>query len=444
MPEQSGSSTAIVGGGLGGLATSVFLARAGRRVTLFERSSHLGGRARTDDFEGFRFNMGAHASYLGGAGASVLKELGVKFTGGSPPLSLSGLKGGRLHPISSSFSSLLSTGLLSFASRLKALRLLAGVKRIKTKELQATTWREWLGQEVESEDLSALLESIFRLVTYSNDPGIASVGPAIEYLGLAFDRVMYIDGGWQTLVDGLAEKASQLGVRTMRGVGVEAIEHDAQVNAVRVSDGTSLPFETVVLAVDAEAACAMLSAGGGLPAYLDDFQRGTHPVRCAVFDVALSELPNPDMIYSLGIDQPFYYSVHSKWAKLAPVGGASVTMTKYLGTRIPPNPTRDREELEQFLDILQPGWRRFAVKSRFLPSMVSSSALVEAAREGLYGRPSPKCSRIDNLYFVGDWVGQEGLLSDATLASARGAAESILRDRPSARPVAQPQQLRGV
>ena len=47
----------IVGGGLAGLTVAALLARAGRSVTLFEKASHLGGRAITTDQYGFLFNL---------------------------------------------------------------------------------------------------------------------------------------------------------------------------------------------------------------------------------------------------------------------------------------------------------------------------------------------------------------------------------------------------
>jgi hypothetical protein len=47
-----------------------------------------------------------------------------------------------------------------------------------------------------------------------------------------------------------------------------------------------------------------------------------------------------------------------------------------------------------------------------------------AAAGGLAGRPDEKIG--DNLYMVGDWVGKEGLLSNASFASAKCAAELIL------------------
>ena len=58
--------------------------------------------------------------------------------------------------------------------------------------------------------------------------------------------------------------------------------------------------------------------------------------------------------------------------------------------------------------------------------MVVSNALVTAADGGLSGRPDPRIA--DNLYIVGDWVGKEGLLSNASVASAKRAAQIILNE----------------
>jgi pyruvate/2-oxoglutarate dehydrogenase complex dihydrolipoamide dehydrogenase (E3) component len=66
------------------------------------------------------------------------------------------------------------------------------------------------------------------------------------------------------------------------------------------------------------------------------------------------------------------------------------------------------------------------VKKRPLPDMVVSNALVSAAAGGLAGRSDVKVA--DNLYIVGDWVGNEGLLSNASFASARRAAQLILNE----------------
>lgn len=49
---------AIIGGGFSGLSAASYLAKSGREVSLFEKNSGLGGRARQWKSEGFTFDMG--------------------------------------------------------------------------------------------------------------------------------------------------------------------------------------------------------------------------------------------------------------------------------------------------------------------------------------------------------------------------------------------------
>ena len=52
------SGTAVIGGGLGGLAAACTLAARGHRVTLFEKNDWIGGKAAVLEEDGFRFDMG--------------------------------------------------------------------------------------------------------------------------------------------------------------------------------------------------------------------------------------------------------------------------------------------------------------------------------------------------------------------------------------------------
>jgi hypothetical protein len=61
--------------------------------------------------------------------------------------------------------------------------------------------------------------------------------------------------------------------------------------------------------------------------------------------------------------------------------------------------------------------------------MIVSNALVGASQDGIYGRPDVKVPGTENLYIVEDWVGPEGMLADASLSSAKRAAEKILKKR---------------
>ena len=59
------------------------------------------------------------------------------------------------------------------------------------------------------------------------------------------------------------------------------------------------------------------------------------------------------------------------------------------------------------------------VRERFLPNMVVYNAIVSAEQGGISGRPDTKIPETENLYVVGDWIGPEGLLADASFASAK-------------------------
>src|SRR3712207_2091851 len=159
------------------------------------------------------------------------------------------------------------------------------------------------------------------------------------------------------------------------------------------------------------------------------------PIKAACLDVALERLPQARSgLFALGIDRPLYCIVHSASARLAPEGGAVIHVMKNHATGEAPDARADRRELEDLLDLVQPGWREVIAHARFLPSITVSNALVTAARGGTRGRATPCVPGFDNLYVAGDWVGSEGMLLDAAVASAHDAALALLKSRSAAAP----------
>src|SRR5258707_13801985 len=73
----------VIGGGMAGLSTACYLARAGVPVTLFEKAANLGGRAATQNHDGYLFNRGIPAIYTGWATSEVLEDLGITYNYGS-------------------------------------------------------------------------------------------------------------------------------------------------------------------------------------------------------------------------------------------------------------------------------------------------------------------------------------------------------------------------
>lgn len=417
----------IVGGGLAGLAASIYLARGGRTVTLFEKRQYLGGRAITQLRQGFRFNLGAHAFSRGGAGAAVCRELGIPIPGAVPKPRAIALIDGEEHRLPTGVFSLLATSLLSLGAKFQLLRAFARIRRIDRHPPGNVTVREWVEANVDDARARQVLETFIRVATYSNEADTASAALALSQMKAVLRGVLYVHEGWQRIVDAMRNTAVTSGVNfvsSSRIVGVDIA--DGGVKAVRLGgleldadrmdtrsiaypemtpeavDGAPLPAEDVILAVDPATASEL--AGGAWTA---------KPVIASCLDVALRSLPEPDRTFALGIDEPLYFSVHSVWAQLAPKGGALIHTMKYGGGT--------ESELEGLLDRMQPGWRDVLVHKRFMPAMTVSNAMVTPSSP----RP-PVQTSIRGLYLAGDWVGDEGLLSDASLASARAAAKAIL------------------
>jgi len=430
MTTEHSTDVVVIGGGIAGLTAAALIGHRGRRVRLFEKAGDLGGRAGTQVKDGFSFNIGPHALYRDAAGIRVLAELGIRPQGRAPqPSGGHAVLGGVQHAFPSGFLSLLSTGLLTLPGKVETAKLLARLGALDPAPWQSTTVADWLAALTRRDDVRRLLAALVRLTTYGNAPDRMSAGAALEQVQRALaSNVLYLDDGWQQMVGALRDAALAAGVGIESGVRVDAIEQSATgaIAAVRLADGTRLPCAAAILAVPPDDAASVVS--GASRTLLDGWSRAATPVRAACLDLALDALPVPRSTFALGVDAPLYFSVHSAVARLTPGRGALVHVAKYLDPADRGDAARDLAELERFTDLLQPGWRDHVVHRRFLPHVTVTHALVTAERGGFAGRPGPAVDGAPGLYVAGDWVGAEGMLADASFASARRAAELCLRE----------------
>lgn len=422
---------AIVGGGLGGLTTAAYLAREGRSVVVLERARGLGGRAATEVRDGFAFNEGAHALYRGGAAARVLDELGIRWSGRQPPVRGLAVREGRVHGLPATVSALVGTSLLGWGAKWQGARVFARLSSHDTAALAEVPWSAWLGREVPDPTMRDAVDAFVRVATYAHAPELASAGAVLDQLRLAQKPgVVYVDGGWGTLVQGAADAATSAGAELRCGARASCANPDAEGWSVALEGGPPVHCRALVLATGPGTARSLVAS----EALASSAARAV-PIRTACLDVALSRLPEPRATFALGVDRPLYLSVHSRNARVAPDGAALVSTMKYLAPG-PSDAGHDRAELEGLLDLLQPGWRALEVARRWLPAMVTSNALVTADGGGTRGRPGTEVPDAPGVYVVGDWVGPEGMLLDAALASARQAARAITRAAAGARKVA--------
>ena len=397
----------VVGGGLAGLAAGV-TAAAGGAETLVLEAEALGGRARTHAEQGFVFNLGAHALYLGGPGWRVLSELGARVAGRKPPLARYQARlGGELHALPTGPGTLLRTTLLGTRGKAQLGRLLARLPHIDASMLTAISVREWLDDLDLRDDVRALVGSLVRIATYSGELEQLSAGAVIRQLQAASrDGVLYVDGGFSSIVAELERK-----VQVRPGTRALALAPGRGSIELHTDEGR-LVGRRVILAPGAPAATLALLPGD--PGWGDL----GGPVIAACLDVGVDMVPAPG--YVLGIDEPLYATTQSPPARQAPAGAAVVAVLRYGGS------DRSRDELAAYLRHAGVTESHVVVQ-RFLPRMVVASAMPRADNGGLPGRPSVRASGLEGVFLAGDWVGPDGLLTDAALASGHRAGLAALQ-----------------
>lgn len=431
MEQMSSTETndvVVVGGGLAGLTAAVVARNAGRRVTVLEARSEVGGRARTADRQGYLLNEGPHALYCDGEALPILRSLGVEPEGSPPPTAgAMGLREGNLELLPAGPVALARTTLLGARAKVRIGLLLASLPKVDPAPLAGTNMAAWVEQAVPTPEERALLHALVRISTYSNDPDHLSADAGVLQVQRALaGSVLYLHGGWRTLVDQLRDRALRAGVRIVTGAKVRQISPPSGATGWALRVDGDVVAGSIVVAAGGPHALASLLDGTAAGAVAATWAAAARPCTVAALDVGLAgPWDAPTLV--LGIDQPVYLSVHAPTARLAPRGATLVSMAKYLRPGERTNAEADRAELEAVLDGVEPGWRARCVEQRFLHRAVATHDNPRVAAGGLPGRPGPDVAGVPGLFVAGDWVGPKGLLADAALASAVRAAECAVQ-----------------
>ena len=213
----------VVGAGLAGLVAAATAAESieGQRLRVVViEGAQPGGRARTDERNGFKFNQGPHAVYLQGAGRKVMLGLGIDPTGGPPASKHTFLfEGGEVYPMPASATKLMASKLLTARGKAQIAKFLPGIGKVDAAALSSISAAQWLdGLDLQPE-ARKLVSMLMRTATYV-DPDVMpiSADAAVRQMQIAVDEgVRYIDGGWQTMVDALLAVCAARASRWRRG-----------------------------------------------------------------------------------------------------------------------------------------------------------------------------------------------------------------------------------
>ena len=229
---------------------------------------------------------------------------------------------------------------------------------------------------------------LVRVTTFVADHDALPADVAKRQLQLGINPgVRYLKGGWQWLVDALAAQAER------RGVVIET--------RTSVSDLADLNADAVILATGTPQAAQKLAPEIVAPG---------PPATISSLDLAMNRLPKRTTL-AFGLDEPTYYSKHS------PPGHEPGVLMTAMSYAAAPKP-----DLERIADTVHPGWRDHLIFERHLPRMVPVSAVASPEHR-------PRAELRPGLFLAGDWVGPEGWLVDAALASGAAAAQAAIAAR---------------
>lgn len=378
----------VVGGGFAGLTAAISAAESGARVTLHEAHHTLGGRARTADGP-YRTNDGPHALYRSGPHWSWLSGRGLLPRG--------------------SVASVPARELVRFrfrrggALRVAPPRGLLGLARRPAAEAPVDSdYLSW-ATGVAGETAARAAAHFIGVALFHHDPGSLSarfVQERLRRVTALPPQARYPVGGWGTLVDRMADRARELGVR---------VETTARVDALPADHGP------VVVATSLDAARSLLG---------DDTLRWTSG-RTTLVDLALRTRTGDPFIVS-DLDAPGWVERFSAQDRtLAPAGQS------LLQCHVPVAPEEPKTEgvarADALLDLGFPGWRD---RTEWRRNALSQGRTGAVDLPGTTWRDRPAIDRGDGVYLVGDQVAAPGLLSEVSFTSALEAVSLALRAGP--------------
>ncbi|WP_406415217.1 NAD(P)-binding protein [Streptomyces sp. NBC_01614] len=374
----------VVGGGFAGLTAAITAAEAGAKVTVHEAHHTLGGRARTAEGP-YRTNEGPHALYSGGPHWAWLKQRDLI----GPLAPIPPLEAARLR--------LRHRGVLRRTPPFAMLKPLRRGLPQAPVDVDFMTWATGIAGE-EGARAAAHYSAV---ALFHHDPGALSAAFVQERLRRATKlppEAHYPRGGWATMIDRMAARAWNLGVRMETLSRIDSLD-DLTTDA------------PVVVATSLDAARRLFG---------DDSLTWTSG-RTALIDLAVRTRRGDAFAVSDLDGTGWLERFTAQDRSLAPAG------EQLIQGQIPIAPHENRAagiaRAEQLLDLGFPGWRERVTWRR---ESVASGRTGAVDLPGTSWRDRPAVDRGDGLYLAGDQVAAPGVLSEVSFNSALTAVSLAL------------------
>lgn len=255
---MSGRQVAVIGAGPMGLTVAYELAKAGDKVTLFEADDRIGGMSAAFDFAGTRLERYYH--FVCGPDKPLfayLEELGLASRLKWRPTRMGFYFQGALHDWGNPAALLKFPGLSLMQKFRYGLQVMAAKGVTDWRPLDKISSTDWLRRGIGEAAFEVLWKPLFhyKFYEYQDSLSAAWLGTRIKRVALSRkslfeERMGYLEGGSEVLLDVLAERIRAQGGEIVlnapvESLAIERVGDGSKIAGVQVA-GQTRPFDVVV------------------------------------------------------------------------------------------------------------------------------------------------------------------------------------------------------
>lgn len=260
--SQAPKQVAVIGAGPMGLAVAYELAKRGDHVTVFEAGDRIGGMTVGVNFSGTLIERYYH--FVCGPDTTTfeyLKEFGLTDRLKWTETRMGFYFDGKLHDWGHPFALLRFPG-LSFVEKVRYALHVMSAKGVKDwRPYDAFSSTDWIKRWIGPRAYDVMWKSLFHFKFYEHQDSLSAawLGTRIQRVALSRksifqERLGYIEGGSEVLIQAIAQRIGELGGRIELNAPVQEVmatpggEGSASVRGVRVN-GVERAFDQVVSTV---------------------------------------------------------------------------------------------------------------------------------------------------------------------------------------------------
>jgi phytoene desaturase len=396
----------VIGAGAGGLFTAARLAHRGYRALVVERLDKIGGRASTDDIDGFKVNNGAIVIEVGGITQQTCEDVGAPFDirEPSPPI-LYRIAGKDVDVTGGGWGFLLGKLTRQGAKLVKGLGAARSDSGLPEDEM---TTAEWVSKYTKNEGVHGIFRNMCASVFAVGSEDL----PARVFLTYftrksAFKRFGFHPQGTIGLWQGLADVVTSHGGEIWLSTDATKITVDgSRVTGVRVERaGVAIDVESTIVVSDIgpAAAVALIGAQNVPEDYRELVERGDRPTAMISVNFASQErlVDAPGMLsFAKSRRLAYVANFTDLCPEMAPAG-----WNLYVGTAVPKPSVGDfdeKAETELLLADLRDEIAGFDERARILNIAVTRDGW--PPQRAVAGFDLPRDTPFEGLWNVGDAV----------------------------------------